>query len=185
MSQLLKSGKLPKTIGGVALLVIVTLLRACKGEIQSIEHEQAPPAGTTTAPPRASEAKPKPPRPAETSRTSDAQVQSGEARIERAFEREEHEVPVEITAIVKKVLSDDEEVPRHQRFLIELSSGRTLLVAHNIDLSERVPVERGGKVEISGLYEWNSQGGVLHWTHHDPQGRHAGGFIKLAGKTYR
>ncbi|MBO0611911.1 MAG: hypothetical protein RL122_1411 [Pseudomonadota bacterium] len=84
---------------------------------------------------------------------------------------------------IVKVLKDDTEGSAHQRFLVELSADTTLLVAHNIDLAQRVPVQTGQNVTISGEYVWNNRGGVLHWTHHDPKGR-KGGWIELAGKRY-
>jgi hypothetical protein len=40
-------------------------------------------------------------------------------------------------------------------------------------------------VAFRGEYEWNPEGGIIHWTHHDPGGRHAGGWLKHKGKTYR
>jgi hypothetical protein len=52
-------------------------------------------------------------------------------------------------------------------------------------MAERVPVKAGEWVEIRGRYEWNHRGGVLHWTHHDPKGLQAGGWIRLAGRSYQ
>ncbi|MCU7876157.1 MAG: DUF3465 domain-containing protein [Candidatus Thiodiazotropha sp. (ex Lucinoma borealis)] len=106
--------------------------------------------------------------------------------ITRAFQQRADEVQVHGKGTVFKLLSDDLDGSRHQRFLVRLQSGITLLVAHNIDLAARIDtLESGDKVEFSGLYEWNQKGGVLHWTHHDPQGRHQGGWIKHEGKRYQ
>ena len=88
--------------------------------------------------------------------------------------------------MVKKLLPDDNEGSRHQRFILSLPSGQTLLIAHNVDLAPRIPgLQVGDAVAFSGEYEWNSPGGVLHWTHHDPQRRHPGGWLQHEGKTYQ
>ena len=92
---------------------------------------------------------------------------------------------VEIRGYVQRRIRDDRRPPRHQRFIVELAAGATLLVAHNIDLAPRVPVEVGDEVVVRGEYESNAQGGVIHWTHHDPDGRRPGGWIRHAGKEYR
>ena len=87
---------------------------------------------------------------------------------------------------VSRILADDDDGSRHQRFILELSSGDTLLVAHNIDLAPRVAgLQVGDSVAFSGQYEWNDRGGVLHWTHHDPAGRHPDGWLRHDGRTYR
>lgn len=104
------------------------------------------------------------------------------ARIERAVSSHESGFMVEVAARVVKRLPDDREGSRHQRFLIELETGRTLLVAHNIDLAPRAEIREGDRVRVRGQYEWNDRGGVLHWTHHDPAGRHPGGWIEAAGR---
>ena len=85
-----------------------------------------------------------------------------------------------------RVLADDNNGSRHQRFIVQLGSGQTLLVAHNIDIADRVAyLESGDHIEFNGEYEWNPKGGVIHWTHHDPQGRHQSGWIKHNGHTYQ
>ncbi|MFK7898140.1 MAG: DUF3465 domain-containing protein [Myxococcota bacterium] len=105
----------------------------------------------------------------------------GAGRIAQAVARKESGFMVTVDAQVKKTLPDDNKGSRHQRFLIELSSGHTLLVAHNIDLAKSVPLSRGDAVRVRGQFEWNEKGGVLHWTHHDPGKRREGGWIEFEG----
>jgi hypothetical protein len=85
---------------------------------------------------------------------------------------------------VLRVLPDDNAGSRHQRMILD-TGGVTVLVAHNIDLAGRVPVSTGDRLTLRGRYEWNDQGGVMHWTHHDPQGHGAGGWIRRDGRLYR
>ena len=93
---------------------------------------------------------------------------------------------VETTGIVEKVLKDDSSGSRHQRFIVKLPSGQTLLVAHNIDIAPRVEgIARGDTISFSGIYEPNDKGGVVHWTHHDPSGRRAPGWIEHHGHRYQ
>ena len=87
---------------------------------------------------------------------------------------------------VVRILADDNDGSRHQRFLLGLSSGQTLLVAHNSDLAPRVAsLSTGDTVKFYGEYEANSKGGVIHWTHHDPQGRHVAGWLEHRGRRYQ
>ena len=86
---------------------------------------------------------------------------------------------------VTRVLADDREGARHQRFLVRVAGSVTVLVAHNLDLAPRVPLAVGDSVELQGEYEWNDRGGVLHWTHRDPDGRHDAGWIRHGGRLYQ
>ena len=81
-------------------------------------------------------------------------------------------------------LKDDQEGDRHQKFLVQVAKDLTLLVSHNIDVASRVPVREGDTVKIQGEYVWNNRGGVIHWTHRDPNGRQAVGWIEINGKHY-
>ncbi|RPI32003.1 MAG: DUF3465 domain-containing protein, partial [Actinomycetota bacterium] len=86
---------------------------------------------------------------------------------------------------VIRILADDTEGDRHQRFIVRLASGQTLLIAHNIDVAPRVAdLREGDAVAFRGVYQWNAEGGLVHWTHHDPDGSHAPGWIRHEGRTY-
>jgi hypothetical protein len=87
---------------------------------------------------------------------------------------------------VSKILSDDNVGSRHQRFILTLPSGQTILIAHNIDIAPRVAsLSIGDTISFNGIYERTLKGGVVHWTHHDPDGRHAAGWLKKNGQTYQ
>jgi hypothetical protein len=109
-----------------------------------------------------------------------------DAALVRAIESRASGVQLQGQGKVIKVLPDDNNGSRHQRFILELPSGQTLLIAHNIDLAPGIPsLKKGDTVVFHGEYEWNSKGGVIHWTHHDPAGRHVAGWLKHGGRTYQ
>ena len=92
---------------------------------------------------------------------------------------------IEVKGFVIRLLSDDDDGSRHQRFIIDIGNRRTLLIAHNIDLAKRVPLGMGDRVTIRGMYEWNDLGGLVHWTHHDPLGVEDGGYVRYRSKVYQ
>ena len=106
--------------------------------------------------------------------------------LARAFENRVSNIQVQGQGRVTKVLPDDNDGSRHQRFIIRLASGQTILIAHNIDLAPRIPsLSEGDHVSFDGEYEWNSKGGVVHWTHRDPAGRHPAGWLRHNGQTFQ
>ncbi len=117
---------------------------------------------------------------------ADATDPSGDAILAKAYEEHATDLQVEGRGIVVRVLDDDVDGSRHQRFVVRLGSGQTVLVAHNIDLAPRV---RGLRVRSSisfyGEYEWNEEGGTIHWTHIDPDGEHVAGWLRHGGRTYQ
>ena len=106
--------------------------------------------------------------------------------VQDAYDNRQSDVQVMGEGEVVKVLPDDNEGSRHQKFILRTNPKMTLLVSHNIDLAPRISGLRAGDtVMFFGEYEWNEKGGVLHWTHHDPGGRHIDGWLKHNGKTYQ
>jgi molybdopterin converting factor small subunit len=103
-----------------------------------------------------------------------------------AFINQHRGVQVEGEGSVIRLLQDDLSGRRHQRFILRLASGQTVLVAHNIDLAPRINgLKKGDTVTFYGQYEWNAKGGIIHWTHHDPGKRHISGWLKHNGRTYQ
>jgi uncharacterized protein DUF3465 len=103
-----------------------------------------------------------------------------------AFAKHASNIRVEGQGTVAKILPDDNDGSRHQRFIVRLSSGQTIVIAHNIDLAPRVSsLNEGDVVAFSGEYEWNPKGGVVHWTHRDPDGGHSAGWIRHDGQAFQ
>jgi len=95
-------------------------------------------------------------------------------------------VQIESEGVVERLLADDRDGSRHQRFILRGPSGTTVLVAHNIDLAPRVVgLEPGAQVRFNGEYEWNERGGVIHWTHRAPRGDHPHGWLEYRGRRYQ
>jgi len=111
---------------------------------------------------------------------------SVDAVLEQAYREQKSNLQVQGQAVVVNILRDDAEGSRHQRFLVRLDSGLTLLIAHNIDLAPRIDsLREGDRIAFYGEYEWNNKGGVIHWTHRDPQHRHIDGWLEYRGRRYQ
>lgn len=112
--------------------------------------------------------------------------QSSDTTLQNAYKNRQSHLQVQGKGVVIKLLRDDLKGSRHQKFILKLSTGQTLLISHNIDLAPRINrLRTGDTVAFHGEYEWNSKGGVIHWTHHDPGGSHIGGWLKHKDKTYQ
>lgn len=94
-------------------------------------------------------------------------------------------VEVLFAAKVLKLLPDDTRGLPHQRFLLILNNGTTVLVAHDTKYAPKVPIRAGDTVVIQGEYIWNKKGGLVHWTHHSDTPRHQSGYIDFNGMRYQ
>lgn len=104
----------------------------------------------------------------------------------RAIDKKQSDLQVTGSGRIVKLLADDLQGSRHQKFIVQLPNGATLLIAHNIDLAPRIDsLKQGDTVKFYGEYEWNSRGGVVHWTHHDPEGHHPHGWLKHKDRVYQ
>jgi len=111
---------------------------------------------------------------------------ANDQQLKQAYASQQSDVQVQGTGTVTRLLRDDTTGSRHQKFILRLASQQTILVAHNIDLAPRINnLKVGDWVTFYGEYEWNKKGGVLHWTHRDPNNRHTHGWLKHNGKLYQ
>ena len=103
-----------------------------------------------------------------------------------AYESRSKGKTIAVRGVVERILSDDRDGSPHQRFILRTPGGLSLLVAHNLDLAPRLNgLAPGEAVLVLGEYEWNEKGGVMHWTHDDPQGRPQAGYIEWRGRRYQ
>lgn len=125
------------------------------------------------------------PKPTATPATNESEFNQNVKILGDAFKNQTNNIQIHCVGLVNRLLSDDLDGDKHQRFILKISSGQTLLIAHNIDLSTKVlGLKVGDKVEFFGEYEWNEQGGVIHWTHKDPNQKHIDGWLKHNGTKY-
>ncbi|WP_239237601.1 DUF3465 domain-containing protein [Candidatus Nitrotoga sp. BS] len=118
--------------------------------------------------------------------TQNQRADTSDTAIANAFANKISNLQVSGQGVVIKLLPDDNDGSRHQKFVVKLASGQTLLIAHNIDLAARVAsLSEGDSIMFNGQYEWNAKGGVLHWTHLDPNRSHPAGWLQHQGKIYQ
>jgi hypothetical protein len=155
----------------------IFLIAIVLGSIYYLSNYTPQDSGTRSASPAATQSSGSQPR---------TQGVSSGASVADAYARRLENVRVEDQGTVVKVLADDAQGSQHQRFLVRVDSGTTVLIAHNIDLAPRVArLQTGDRIRFAGEYVWNEKGGVVHWTHHDPSGHHQAGWIETNGQTYR
>ena len=68
-------------------------------------------------------------------------IESNETDLLSYFNNHQSGRMVEFKAEVIKLLADDNKGSRHQRFIVK-TENLSVLIAHNIDLAERVPVKQ-------------------------------------------
>ena len=109
------------------------------------------------------------------------------ALIKQLFESgRESDTQVEAEGEVVHLLPDDTDEKPHQLFLVELSNDITIKISHNTAISPYLPLKKGDTIRFSGEYEYNSKGGVVHWTHltQGTRNKHPHGWLLHKGVNY-
>ena len=112
------------------------------------------------------------------------EIEPGFLTVERAYLAHRSGIMAEVTGRVVRILRDDRVGVHRQRFMLRLPNGQTLMVIHNVEASDRVPVRLDDPVLVRGQYEWDESGGVLHWTQSDPTPHRRHGWIEHKGRKY-
>jgi hypothetical protein len=108
------------------------------------------------------------------------------SEINTAYANHDSGIEITVKGNITEILSDDTLGDKHQRFIIQMSNSQTIVITHNIDIAPRVAgITVGSLVYAHGEYIWNNQGGIIHWTHHDPAGVHENGWIVFGDKKYQ
>ncbi len=104
-----------------------------------------------------------------------------------AYSAQRSDVEVVVDGTVTRLLGvAPARVSPHEGFLLRLASGCSLVVRveANTDFTGPIPLAEGQRAAVKGEYEFYPRGGVVHWTHRDPRGRHEGGYIATGGQVY-
>lgn len=122
--------------------------------------------------------------------TGDNAADKDNASLYAAWRAGASHVEVTASGTIARVLGvrADGRFGPHEGFLVHLRGagghGLTIEVEDNLRLTGPVPIEAGEDVVVHGEYEYDLRGGVVHWTHHDPSGHHAAGYIRVNGRLY-
>jgi hypothetical protein len=126
------------------------------------------------------------PAPGPTSGTSgDQSLPAGQRALAAAIQSRRGVNFIEVQdAKVIDVLPDDLVGSQHQKWVVELENGATILSVFNLDICERVPLKIGDRVSMGGQFIWDKGGGLIHWIHKDPRGNRPDGYVELNGVRY-
>lgn len=113
------------------------------------------------------------------------EVESGFAIVEHAFRVRQSGIMTEVTGTVVRILLDDKDDLRNQKFVIRLPNDQSVLVVHDQKAGGRVPVSVGDTVLVRGEYMWTETGGTFRNTQRDFSPRRLHGWIDHEGDRYQ
>jgi hypothetical protein len=74
----------------------------------------------------------------------------------------------------------------HEGFSLRLRSGcaLTLRVETNTAFTGPIPLRVGERVTVKGEFDYDTDGGVIHWTHRAMGSHHQSGYVEAGGRFY-
>jgi len=111
-------------------------------------------------------------------------IEPGYGAVEKAYLNQQSGAMVEVSGQVTRILTDDKDDLQHQKFVIRLQNGQSLLVVHNTVDAEQVPIVIHNEVTVRGEYSWTEPGGLIHWTRRDHSAERRHGWIEYQGRKY-
>ena len=111
-------------------------------------------------------------------------IEPGFMTVQDAYRYHQTGMMAEVTGTVARILVDDKDDPRNQKFIIRMTNGQSLLVLHDQVSGDRVPVKVNDTVLVRGEYQWTETGGTLRFTQRDYSPRRMHGWIEHQGQRY-
>ena len=110
---------------------------------------------------------------------------SSVADAQRACASGTSHVEIHVAGTIARYLGTrNSESGEHEGFLVTPNGSTAhLLIEDNVNITGFIPMRSGDSVELQGQYECND--GVIHWTHHDPSGRHVMGYVIVNGRRFQ
>lgn len=112
------------------------------------------------------------------------EVKSGFMALDEAHRYRQTGFMAEVDGTVARILMDDKEDRRNQKFTMRLGNGQMVLVIHDQETAGRVPLSVGDSVLVRGEYVWTETGGTLRHTRRDYSARRLHGWIDHRGERY-
>jgi hypothetical protein len=100
------------------------------------------------------------------------------------FKRHQSAQWVTLSGVIQRRLNDTYGRFQHQRFILGCAKGLHVLVVNDVSVGQRVPIVARSRITVRGQYVWDSQGGLVHFTHH-ADGGETSGWILFGSHIYQ
>jgi hypothetical protein len=104
----------------------------------------------------------------------------------RAWQQRLSGVQLSMEGKISRVFSAGETDAGQQKFVLQLAQGQSVTVIHDATLGAAIEgLAVGETIEVSGEYHWTADGGIMRWTHRNPEDNRQAGWVNYKGRLYR